>query len=131
MYSYMKRVEITLRSVSAETVTARTAFAHTDASVHAFIRSLIRRGWAEGVESTQELSEVLDEWSGPRVAPATAAKMVAEAGWDTVFRAFVSEMGYAPESPEALAEFYLMDLAAAINTVADMAAALADRGPSR
>ena len=127
MYSYMKRVERALRSVSTEQVTSRTAFAHTDKAVHSFISSLVRAGWAAGVESTQELSEVLDDWYGPRVAPAAAAKMVAEAGWDTVFEAFVSEMGHAPETPEALAQFYFMDLAAAINTIADLAADVADR----
>lgn len=127
MYSYMKRVERALRSVSTEQVTSRTAFAHTDKAVHSFISSLVRAGWAAGVESRWELAEVMDDWYGPRMAPATAAKMVAEAGWDSVFRAFVSDMGYAPESPEALAEFYLMDLAAAVGMVADMAADVADR----
>ena len=127
MYSYMKRVERALRSVSTEQVTSRTAFAHTDKAVHSFISSLVRTGWAAGVESTQDFAEVLDDWYGPRVAPAAAAKMVSEAGWDTVFEAFVSEMGHAPESPEALAEFYLMDLAAAVGTLASMAADVADR----
>ena len=124
--TYISRLEDALRSIPAKTIAARAGFAHKDAAVNAFVRALLRRPRAAGVESTRDLAAVLDEWSGPRVAPVTAVNMVAEAGWDSVFKGYVSEMGHGPDSPDALTEFYLLYLAAAVGAAADTAAARID-----